>query len=151
LTKTPGAERQFVSRNLLVGEKYPYVIRAEVERNGKKITQTKVVDLYAGLNKKIGFDFSDTPELITSVTLSVPDDAKVVLGGVKTKTDGPIRYYSTKELQKGDSWEDYTVEVSVVRNGKTIKKSKTMQIEAGESVKLSFNFDTASPEVIASK
>ena len=151
LTKTPGANRQYVSRDLIAGETYPYEVRAEVTRDGKKLTQTRLVNLYAGSNKSIAFDFDAEASPITSVTLNVPSDAKVVLGGVVTTTSGPLRYYSTKELGKGEVWKDYKVEVSVNRNGKTEKQVKTVSIEAGQSVQLSFDFSKPAAEKVAAK
>ncbi len=145
LTSTPGGKRQYVSRNLIAGEKYTYEVRAEVERDGKKVEQTKVVSLTAGSNKNLDFDFGETRELITSLTLSVPADAKVSLGDVQTSSVGPVRYYSTKELKKGEAWKDYKVVVSVNRNGKTVSQEKTVTVAAGQSMQLNFDFESNLP------
>jgi len=150
-TSTPGAQRQYVSRNLAYGVPFTYEVRAEIERDGKKLTQTMSVDLLAGQNKNIEFDFDASSELITSVSLNVPENATVLLGGVETKTRGPVRYYSTKELGQGQAWEDYEVEVSIVKNGKTVTQTKTVDIKAGQSVNLSFDFDKAPAASVASR
>ena len=153
LTQTPGDVREYVSRGLAYGVPFTYELRAEVEVDGQTKVQTMTVDLLAGQNKDISFDFETQTELITSVALTVPDDAKVVLGGVETSSLGPVRYFSTKQLAAGESWDDYKIEVTVVRDGKPQTRTETVNIAAGDSVRLNFDFDPAraAGDVVAAK
>jgi uncharacterized protein (TIGR03000 family) len=140
-TRTPGDFRSYVSRNLEPGKLYTYEIRAEVERDGETLTRTKVVELAAGLEKTLDIDFNPESQLITSVTLNVPDDARVQLGGVETGARGAVRYFSTSTLKAGDSWNDYVVAVTVVRDGQEVTQTRTVNVRAGDSLNLDFDFD----------
>ncbi len=140
-TRTSGDFRSYVSRNLVDGKRYNYEIRAELEQNGQMVARTKVVELTAGLEKTLDIDFDTDDPLITSVTLLVPEDARVKLGGVDTGARGSMRYFSTESLKSGEKWGDYTVTVSVVRGGEEVTRTKTVDVEAGDSLSLSFDFD----------
>ncbi|MGI9515526.1 MAG: TIGR03000 domain-containing protein, partial [Pirellulaceae bacterium] len=148
-TSTPGSFRSYVSRNLDPGKNYSYEVRAEVERSGETVARTKVVELAAGVNKTFELDFQQAEETITSVTLFVPEDAQVSLGGVETKASGPMRYFSTTSLKHGDQWKAYQVSVTVERDGEQITRKRYVDVNAGESVNLRFDFDTA--EQVASR
>ena len=141
LTSTPGSFRSYVSRNLKPGKTYNYEVRAEVEREGKKLTRTKVVQLVAGNNKTFNMSFDGDQAPITSVTLFVPENAKVSLGGVETDAKGAMRYFSTTKLANGEAWEDYRVLVSVEVDGKTVQRERVINVNAGDSVNLRFDFD----------
>jgi len=100
-----------------------------------------MVQLTAGATKTFDMDFEETKDPITSVTLFVPDDAKVTLGGVETNADGPMRYFSTSRLKDGESWSSYQVVVTVERDGKQVKRERVIDVNAGDSVNLRFDFD----------
>jgi uncharacterized protein (TIGR03000 family) len=141
-TTTPGSLRRYISRNLKAGRDYTYEVRAEIERDGKTLSRTRVIQLTAGDNKTFEMDFDNQQQLVTSVTLFVPDDAEVTMGGVKTSARGPMRYFSTSKLQDGDSWESYRVLVTVERDGKQVQRERMIDVNAGDSVNLRFDFDT---------
>ena len=141
LTSTPGSFRSYVSRNLKPGKTYNYEVRAEVEREGKKLSRTKVIQLVAGNNKTFNMSFDGDQAPITSVTLFVPENAKVSLGGVETDAKGAMRYFSTTKLANGEAWEDYRVLVSVEVDGKTVQRERVINVNAGDSVNLRFDFD----------
>ncbi len=143
-TATPGSFRRYVSRNLKPGRDYTYEVKAELERNGKKLTRTRVVQLTAGDNKTFEMDFKESGDLLTSVTLFVPEDAKVSLGGVETKAGGDMRYFSTDKLKDGERWDQYRVVVTVERDGKQLKRERVVDVNAGDSVNLRFDFDNDS-------
>ena len=147
-TRLEGASRRYVSRNLHRGRTYTYEVKAVINKDGKDVTQTRVVDLSAGRNKVLDFNFDET-ELITSLTLNVPSDAKVTLGGVETQAAGTTRFFSTKALKKGTSWKNYDVLVTVVRDGKKKTQHKTIDLKAGSAVNLDFEFESG--ELVAQK
>lgn len=140
-TTTPGSFRQYASRNLKPGRTYTYEVKAELERDGKMLSRTKVIQLTAGADKTFAMDFQQANELITSVTLFVPEDASVTLGGVKTDASGTVRYFSTTGLKEGQSWNSYHVVATVERDGKQIRRERTIDVNAGDSVNLRFEFD----------
>ena len=147
-TKTSGSSRQYVSRNLKYTQAYPYEIQATVVRDGKTLSQTKVVDLSGGVQREVHFDFDSAEQVLTSLSISVPADAQVTLGGSQTRAQGAFRYYSTKALQPGQTWENYEIQVSLERNGETLTQSKVVDLTAGASLELDFDFD---PTAVAAK
>jgi uncharacterized protein (TIGR03000 family) len=140
-TKTPGKSRTYVSRNLKQGFKYAYEVKVEVVRAGEKQTQTKLVDLRAGLTKELAFEFASAEPVVTSVKLTVPADAKVILGGVETTAVGTTRIFSTTKLPDGKTWKDYEIKVLVEHEGKQLMQNKVLEIKAGDEVDLDFVFD----------
>lgn len=149
-TSTPGDVRRYISRNLKPGTTYTYEVRAEVEREGELYQQTQVVELEAGLEKSIAFDFSASEIPVTTLTLNVPEDANVLLGGAATKARGTVREYSTSQLKSGQVWQDYTIVVQVERDGKTITQEKAIDLQGGVSQELDFDFDVVDPARLAS-
>lgn len=146
-TQTPGENRSYVSRNLKPGFKYSYELKVELERNGKTETQTKVIDLRAGDSKQLVFDFQPADTLVTSLTVNVPADAQVTLGGVKTQAIGTTRTFSTTKLKNGESWSEYDIVVTIEREGEQLSKTKTLDIKAGDSLTVGFDFDSTESEV----
>ena len=145
LTSTPGEVREYVSKNLTRGFNYSYVVRAELVRNGKTVTETKKVDIRAGENTKLAFNLTGAAEEVeTVVTLKVPANAKVNLGGNDTNATGETRSFRTSALKSGSEWKDYTVVVTAEIDGRLITKEQTFDLKAGENKEVSFDFDTAS-------
>lgn len=146
-TKSAGADRHYVSKGLRYGYNYSYEIRAELVRDGRTITQTKVVRLSAGGNSDVTFELNDDQEQVaeqpvsTSLTLHVPADAKVYLSGNETRGNGDVRRFSTTKLASGEAWQDYVVRVEVQRDGKTLTKEENVSLKGGEARELSFSFD----------
>ena len=139
-TTSKGAERQYISRRLERGFKYKYEVRAEFERDGETLEQTKVVNLWAGSDALLVFDF-DSPE--TTITLNVPADAKVFLAGNETKSSGPVRVFTTDSLAASEEWTDYEIKVVVDRDGRNESKVQTVSLKAGDSRTLTFDFNEA--------
>jgi uncharacterized protein (TIGR03000 family) len=52
------AKRSFVTAALEPGRSYYYTLRAQVQRNGQLLTQTRRVDVVAGREVDVRFDFS---------------------------------------------------------------------------------------------
>jgi len=137
-TKSTGAVRRFVSKDLNKGFRYDYKLRAEFIRDGKPVSQTQVVSVRPGRLTSIEFAPAGVE---TSLTLNVPKDAKVLLSGTLTKAEGPVRKFSTKKIAAGKKWSDYTVQVVVEREGRKITKEKNISINGGDQLELAFDFD----------
>lgn len=150
-TRSTGSDRRYMSRGLAVGREYTYTVRAEVERDGKLLSETKVIKVQGGQASDVNFTFENAQESIaskplrTALILNVPADAKVFLAGKETITSGAVREFATTKLAAGDAWKDYTVRVEIQRGGRTLTKEETVSVTAGEARELSFNFDA--PEV----
>ncbi len=138
-TTSKGDMRQFVSNGLLPGLVYPYSVKAVMTIDGREVVQTKDVKLRAGQRAELKFDFDAPVE--TSLTVRVPDEAKVTLSGSETRSVGSERKFVTRRLKAGEVWSDYTVVVTFERDGETLTKEQTIELRAGESRTLTFNFE----------
>jgi uncharacterized protein (TIGR03000 family) len=149
LTSTPGARRSYVSRNLKPNREYRYKVKAVVVRDGKEVVRNELVSLKTGTVKSVAMDFTSSP--VTSLALKVPADAKVTLHGKTTSASGTLRHYATSKLDSGKTWNDYTVLVSVKRDGKTVVQEKKIDMTSGETYSLTFDFDSKVGSQIVAK
>jgi len=141
-TRSTGAMRRYVSRDLLPGFDYTYEVKAERMVDGQPVVQSKTVQLQAGDQAKLAFDWStSSDELETALTLRVPEEARVYLAGNQTSGSGTVRTFRTTKLPKGQSWADYVVRVVVNDNGLVRSKQETITLRAGDNRELSFDFD----------
>lgn len=140
-TRSDGAVRRYVSRGLTPGFEYTYEIKAELDRDGQAVTETKVVKVRGGESKDVAFSLNATTAPETVVTVQVPEDAKVFLAGNETSGQGAVRVFRTHKLASGTEWSGYNVRVSVERNGKTITREQTLTLKAGDKPSLTFDFD----------
>ncbi len=77
-------------------------------------------------------------EVVTSLTLSVPEDAKVELCGQPMTTTGKVRQFSTKELRAGQSWANYQIKITYMENDRLVSVSKTIKLSAGDAKHVEF-------------
>lgn len=146
-TRSTGGNRRYVSRGLEVGNRYTYEVRAEMVRNGERVQETQTVQLEAGKSASIAFNLDAASNPITSLTVTVPEDAKVYLAGAETSSKGTTRVFKTSKLTPGSAWSNYVVRASVTREGRTVEMEKQVNLSAGDSQSLTFDFD--SPQVAA--
>jgi uncharacterized protein (TIGR03000 family) len=156
-TKSSGSVRQFMSRGLEDGFVYTYVVKVEYDFNGKPKTDSKEVKLRPGQSEQVVFEKAEEetapsdddtaslePQPVTTVVkLFVPSGAKVNLAGTDTNGKGSIRTFRTKTLKAGDKWTDYTVRVTALVAGQEVTKEQTVDVAAGSTTELSFEFDAA--------
>lgn len=146
LTKTPGSQRRYVSRGLTAGLHYTYEIRAEVSRDGKTLTDTRVVQARAGDTTNVSFDFSAQPTQLaaapvtTTLTVRVPENARVSLAGNDTSSSGSVRQFTTTLLKRGEKWDDYRIVVTVDQDGRQLRREQTISLAAGDSRDVRFDF-----------
>ncbi len=144
LTTSQGAERNFVSRNQTAGKIYRYEIKAVLDG----VEKVEEFTMIAGGTKTLDFDFTAT----TVVALEVPADANIELAGNQIKQNGKtLREFKTTSLQDGETWDDYKIVVSVVREGERISQEKTIKVIGGESYALAFDFDQVDANSVAAK
>jgi uncharacterized protein (TIGR03000 family) len=79
------------------------------------------------------------------LTVNVPKDAKIFVNGQATSSTGEVRQYVSRDLKDGFSY-TYEVRAEVVRDGKTIEETKTIDLRAGANNALAFTFDSKSVE-----
>lgn len=73
----------------------------------------------------------------TTLTVKVPADAKVTLGGNATIGSGTERTFRTSKLAGSKEWTNYVVQVTVG----SVTQEKTITLKAGDTQTLSFDFD----------
>ena len=140
-TTSTGETRQFVSRGLETGKSYRFEVRAELNDNGKIVSDTQTIVVTAGSQENVRFALKAAPKadaaVDTAVVLNVPENAEVTLAGNKTQVKGSTRVYKTSQLKSGEVWDDYVVQVKVGDQVKT----QSIRLIAGDKLELSFDFD----------
>jgi len=141
-TRSTGSTRRYVSRGLAPGYRYTYEVRAELNRDGEKVEESKTVQVQAGQQIQLAFALEAPANPLTSLTVNVPEDAKVYLAGAETNGTGSVRVFKTSKLTSGQEWANYTVRVSIDRDGRLLDMEKQLDLKAGDSKTLTFDFDT---------
>ncbi len=136
-TSSTGALRRMMSSGLEPGHSYSYEVR--VVDGGQAVT--KVASLTAGQTLNLSFDLQENADSRTVVTLDVPNDAKVKLAGSAMKQTGSHRVFATDRLSPGESWDDYVVQVTIERDGRTLTQQRKLNVRGGESYELTFDFE----------
>ena len=158
-TQATGTHRRLVSTGLVPGLSYTYRVRVELPGQPQPAVETKTVTLRAGEARLLAFNpaggkqnvVAQAAPLPTSLTLHVPADAQVFLGGNPTTTVGTVRTYKTT-LPAGQRLDKYTVRVELQRDGKVVTREQTIALAAGEAREIKFDFDAQSaPALAASK
>jgi uncharacterized protein (TIGR03000 family) len=138
-TRSEGELRRFVSGGLKAGYQYPYQVKAIYEVDGRRVEETKEVQLRAGEALQLAFEAPKSLE--TKLTVKVPEDAKLILAGSPTTSTGAVRVFATDGLKPGQAWSNYTILVQLELGGRTLSKQETITLHAGEDRTLEFNFD----------
>ncbi len=76
------------------------------------------------------------------LTVSVPTDAKIFVNGTATTSTGEVRQYVSRDLAGGMSYA-YEVRAEIVRDGQTLEQTKTIDLRAGATNSLAFDFEAA--------
>ena len=71
--------------------------------------------------------------------MNVPDDAKIFVNGQPTTSTGSLRQYVSRSLKNGFNY-SYEVRAEIVRDGKPVEQVKTINVRAGETATLAFDF-----------
>ena len=148
-TSSSGDVRKFMSRGLKKGFVYTYVVNVTYDVKGEAKTETKSIKLRGGDIEELTFEppakqaepAPKTEDVVTLVRLRVPAQAKVTLAGNATGGVGAIRTFRTTQLKAGEAWTGYTVRVTAVVNGQTLSQERTINVKAGSTNDLTFNFD----------
>lgn len=145
-TRSTGSKRSFVARRLVPGKSYTFEVKAVLYQGEQESAQNQFVTVVAGESKSVSFDFAPAA-ITTTVAVQVPADAKITLAGEETSETGGTRVFSTNTLESGKSWKDYTVVATIVRDGKTITREHTLDVEAGKTHQITFDFEGSDTRV----
>ena len=83
-----------------------------------------------------------------TLSILVPDGAQVVINGYVTKSTGRVRRYVAQNLKPGLIY-PFTIQVNVVRDGRTLTDSREVKLTSGVLEAVVFNFDTTSVDRVA--
>ena len=73
------------------------------------------------------------------LAVNVPDDAKIYVNGQATSSTGDTRQYVSRDLTAGYNY-TYEVRAEIVRDGRTVEQVKKVDLRAGETAKVAFEF-----------
>jgi uncharacterized protein (TIGR03000 family) len=73
------------------------------------------------------------------LAVNVPDDAKIFVNGQPTTSTGSLRQYISRDLKNGFNY-SYEVRAEAIRDGKTVEQLKTVNVRAGETATVNFDF-----------
>ena len=143
-TNLSGTVRNFVSAGLSDDEQYDYTISMRVTRGGKVEEQTRTVSVSGGQRHVVAFaapaapaaPISETVAVTTSLTLHVPEGAKVWIEGQPTAKEGAVREFQTSALEAGETWAGYEVKVAMVVDGRSIETTKRIDLVGGKAIDL---------------
>ena len=79
--------------------------------------------------------------------IQVPEDARVFVNDIATKTPGENRRYVSHGLKTGYRY-TYRVRAEVIRNGKAIQQTQTVKLQAGQTGVLNFETLSSSNSVV---
>jgi uncharacterized protein (TIGR03000 family) len=85
---------------------------------------------------------------VAYLNVKVPADAKVYLQDQRMALTGTQRRYVTPVLSQGEQ-HLYNVRVEVERNGKTLTKTTTASVVAGQEIEVTVSFDEKSNDRVA--
>ena len=77
------------------------------------------------------------------LSVNVPEDAKIYVNGQATSSTGDLRQYVSRDLAAGYNY-SYEVRAEVVRDGRTVEQVKKIDLRAGETANVAFDFDGSS-------
>lgn len=81
------------------------------------------------------------------LSVNVPDDAKIFVNGQATSSTGDSRQYVSRDLASGYNY-TYEVRAEVIRDGRTVEQVKKVDLRAGETAKVAFDFGSNSTSAV---
>lgn len=139
-TTLTGTERVFQTPDLTPGRDFQYTFKAEVPAGAETKTLTKQVVVRAGHQTVV--DFAQAADkAASSVTVNLPEKAKLFVDGTATPATGGTHTFRTPELTKGKSYV-YSFRAEVAKDGKTEVQTREVTFQGGEPVVVDFTADT---------
>jgi uncharacterized protein (TIGR03000 family) len=131
------SSRTFVTPQLERGKEYYYTIKAEWNRDGKTVSDTKRVVVQSGKTSSV--EFADSAAVVKDeapahITVRLPESAKLYVDGQLVSLKSDVRSFSTPPLAAGKKY-------YYVLKTETGKKTETRKVvmEAGQNVEVDFN------------
>ena len=117
-TLLTGTERVFLTPDLSAGRDFQYTLKVEYTANGETKSDSKQVVVRAGHRTVIDFATPTAEKATSSVTVTLPEKAKLFVDGVAAAATAGKHTFSTPELAKGKSFV-YEFRAELEKDGKT--------------------------------
>jgi uncharacterized protein (TIGR03000 family) len=141
VTPRNGAVESYRSPALTPGHTYSYTVVAELNRDGKALSETKEITVTAGRATVV--DFTNLGVAVAAVetapanvTVIVPTGAKLTVNDVVVNVNGN-QTFQTPNLEKGKNY-FYTVKAELNRDGRTVADTRRIDVTAGKAVTVDF-------------
>lgn len=132
-----GTVRTFRAPGLRPNAKYTYTIRVEMERNGKKVEDSKTVEIQPGQTTQVLFTEPTTPTSGTArLDIKIPEGATLTVEGQTLKSGQ--QSIQTPALEAGKDYV-YTLKLENDRNGRKETLTRDVNFRAGEVIAVSFD------------
>jgi uncharacterized protein (TIGR03000 family) len=141
-TQLTGPERVFLTPDLSAGRDFQYTLKVEYTANGETKSDSKQVVVRAGHRTVIDFATPTAEKATSSVTVTLPEKAKLFVDGVAAATTAGKHTFSTPELPKGKSFV-YEFRAELEKDGKTETVNQKVTFNAGEPIVVDFTETTA--------
>jgi uncharacterized protein (TIGR03000 family) len=145
-TNRRSAEETFQTPNLRPGHTYSYVFKAEVDRDGEKVTRTRRVVVRAGQDSVVDFsELATRRPAKVKVVLSPGTRARLFVNGAAFGSAAATRTYETPELPVGKRYY-YAIKAELTSSGETRTVNRRITVEAGQTATV----DLREPAAVAS-
>jgi len=71
--------------------------------------------------------------------VSLPENARLTVDGYVTKSTSAERTFVSPALQNGATY-TYTLQAEIVREGRSVVETQSVNVRAGETTRVPFNF-----------
>jgi uncharacterized protein (TIGR03000 family) len=138
LTSLTSGQRDFTTPAIERGRDYQYAMKIEYVRDGKTITDTKLVRVRAGSVSVVDFADQGKPEMVAStVKVNLPSGAKLFVENQLRDLPSGTNEFKTPELQKGSDYA-YTFRAELTKDGKNQTQTQRVVFKAGEPINVDF-------------
>jgi uncharacterized protein (TIGR03000 family) len=136
-----GEEQTFNTPALSETGKHTYDFVATLTRDGKTAKVTRTIEVRPGAESRV--DFSELVAELNKeqdrarVVVSIPEDAELVVDGVKMNATGSTRTFQTPLLPVGKTF-NYELRAKMMREGQMHEATQKIRVEAGKEVSVEF-------------
>ncbi len=137
------AKRSFITPALEAGREYYYTIKAETDRDGGTLSQSRRVIVRAGQVARVDFGdltgpaVTDADSAPAHVTVRLPENARLFVDDVACPQKSRTPSFDTPKLDAGKTYA-YTLRVDVDRDGVTHSLTRRVELRAGKRVNVDF-------------
>jgi uncharacterized protein (TIGR03000 family) len=80
-----------------------------------------------------------------TILVRLPSDARLTVDGTATRSTDSVRTFVSPPLQAGKDYQ-YTLRAEVTRDGKTVERTRDVNVRAGQTSEVNFDFAGSAPQ-----